>query len=45
MSLPEDLNLGPYTPHSTSTYIYGVIIALRVCGIFFFLSFFFLFYA
>ena len=27
-----DLNLDSYTPHPTSTYIYRVIVALRVCG-------------
>ena len=30
--LPGDLNLGYYPPHPTSTYTYGVTIALRVCG-------------
>ena len=29
---PKDLNLGPYPPHPTNTYTYGVIIASRVCG-------------
>ena len=33
MKLPSgDLNPDPYPPHPTNTYIYGVIIALRVCG-------------
>ena len=40
MSPPEDLNLGPYTPHFTSTYIYGVIIPLRSMWYFFFIIFF-----
>ena len=32
MILPGDLNLGYYPLHPTNTYIYGVTIALRVCG-------------
>ena len=27
-----NLNLDPYPPYPTNTYIYGVIIVLRVCG-------------
>ena len=27
-----NLNLDPYPPYPTNTYIYGVIIILRVCG-------------
>ena len=30
--LSGDLNLGPYPPHPTNTYTYGVAIAPRVCG-------------
>ena len=29
---PGDLNPGPYPPHPTSTYTYGVTIAQRMCG-------------
>ena len=29
---PGDLNPDPYSPHPTSTYTYGVIIAPRVRG-------------
>ena len=28
----KNLNPGPYPPHPTSTYTYGIIIAPRVCG-------------
>ena len=28
----RDLNPNPCPPHSTITYTYGVIVALRVCG-------------
>ena len=27
-----NLNLDPYPPYPTNTYIYGVTIVLRVCG-------------
>ena len=29
---PGDLNLGPYSPHSTNTYTCGVTITLRMYG-------------
>ena len=29
---PRYLNPGPYPPHPTSTYTYGVTIAQRMCG-------------
>ena len=29
---PRDLKPSPYPPHSTSTYTYGITIALRVRG-------------
>ena len=33
VKLPHgDFNPGPYPPHPTSTYTYGVTIAPRVCG-------------
>ena len=29
---PRDLNPGPYPPHLTNTYTYGVTTAPKVCG-------------
>ena len=31
---PIDLNSGPFPPHLTSTYICGVTIALKMCGVY-----------
>ena len=30
--LPRDLNPGPFPPHLTSTYTYGIIIVPKVCS-------------